>query len=591
MTQEYTLTEMISRVSKFFTRKGFSPEKYPGRLYNIRLPLYCVKPRGAKKATDIKEQIIVDIITEPHISKKTYMPDKHFDSEFNVLNASSVKFFQYYLPEAKIFWAYGDYVNKDKDFKEFKKVCGDDGIGLLEVSGRGVKTIQESLSLKEILRRRVETEVNKITAKDKGIIDAMAEIIAKHQIEYIQYLVLYGAPRFSRRAITDREEDMSLFFDMLLINKLESVQHIAYSAQLKRFIDEYMFEHEDDHQIAFNLIKTLWKERFDVEYPDIHKDFEVLLLLDDDYRDHFLHQFQVFILGVLIIDTLYNETWVKNFEKTNSSKIEDAWLACSTYHDYNFPVQKWDDWMKRFLGQSFHINDSSRKHHLDHKYIGKTIARLNLEEIVIRDEFVTKMRGLSAGIGCNYNDNFQRFVLQRIAVDKNHAVLGAFTFLEKFQNCDKLSDLATNAAAGSILLHDEPNWQCFRGDTQALLTCSYGKEELSDEEKDLCESPLLNHLTLDLMPLSFLLTFCDVAQEWGRKGKHFEIEKPMLEEIQIDVRKILVHISVLNDSSYEHKEKEITRLGRFLNDSRFEIRVSSRIGQRDSTVKMSVIER
>ncbi|GAI34354.1 unnamed protein product, partial [marine sediment metagenome] len=244
----------------------------------------------------------------------------------------------------------------------------------------------------------------------------------------------------------------------------------------------------------------------------------MVLLLDPEYRDHFLHQFQVFILGLLIIDKLYTETWVKDFEKKNKSKIEDVWLACSTYHDYNFPVQKWDDWMRRFLVQNFHVSKTSSKRHLNHNDIGKEIMRLNLGDIVVRDEFVTKMQRVSAGIGCDYNDNFQRFVLQRVAIDKNHAVLGAFTFLEKFLNCSKLSDLAINAAAGSIFLHDEPNWQCFRGDIQGLRACSYGKNSLSIEEKDLCKSPILTHLTLGSMPLAFLLTYCDVAQEWGRKG-------------------------------------------------------------------------
>lgn len=587
MTQEYTLTEMIDRVSTFFRGKNFTPERYSERLYNIRLPLYCVKWKDGKKEAEPEEQIIVDIITEAHINIDTYMPDKHF-GEFMVRSASSAKFFQYYVPEAKIFWAYGYYVNeKEENFKKFKKSCAENGIGLLKVLRKKVRVVQEALSLNEILRQRVKTELGEINIEDQGIINTMSNIIAGHQKEYIQYLVFYGEPRFLRRAITVREEDIGLFLNMRLINKLENIQNIVYAKRLTDFVRNYRYESENDHQIAFRVINDLWKKRFGVEYPDIQKDFEVVLLLDPDYRDHFLHEFQVFVLGVLIIDKLYNEAWVKDFEKKNKSKIEDAWLACSTYHDYNYPVQKWDDWMKRFLEQNFHVNKSSSKYHLEHSDIGKEIMRLNLGDIVVRDEFITKLQRLGAGVNSDCNDNFQRFVLQRIAVDKNHAVLGAFTFLEKFQNCSNLSDLATNAAAGSILLHDEPNWQCFRGDTKALLVCSYKKNSLSIEEKDICKSPLLTHLTLDLMPLAFLLTFCDVAQEWGRKGGGFTIEEPMLEDIQIDVHKMMVHISVLDDDSYVPKEQEIARLGRYLKDSRFEIKVSSRKSQRHSTKIMS----
>ena len=89
------------------------------------------------------------------------------------------------------------------------------------------------------------------------------------------------------------------------------------------------------------------------------------------------------------------------------------------------------------------------------------------------------------------------------------------------------------------------------------------------------------------MPLAFLLTFCDVAQEWGREGRGFKIEKPILEEVIINKQEIFVHISVLNDPSYEKKEKEITRLGRYLQDNRFKIKVSSRLGARNSTITMN----
>ncbi len=536
MTQEYTLSSMIDSVSKYFANKGFTVEQYSKRLYNIRLPLYCFKSIHDNGDNKVKEQIVVDMITGTHISKDKYLPDKLFNEfdEYIVKNASSVKFFQYYLPEAKIFWAYGDYVPKDNKFERFKKSCQENGIGLLEVSDGGeVTKVLKPLSLKEILRKRVAIKLSKIKKKDTNIVNAMSNIIYQQQREYIQYLVFYGEPQFLRRGITDRKDDLSLFLNLLLINSLEGVRNVAYREHLKSFSDNYIYENKNDHDIAFKIINTLWKERLGLEYPDIHKDFEVVLLLDPHYRDHFLHQFQVFILGILIIDALYDETWIKDFEEKHGSKIEDAWLACSTYHDYNYPIQKWDDWMKNFLGKNFHVNDTSKKHHLGRKDIEKDIMRLNLGEIIIRDEFFSKMQRLSTGIDCECNDNFQRFVIQRSAVDKNHAALGALTFLEIFQSKNMLSDTAIGLAAASILLHDEPNWQCLRGDKIALLECTHRKKNsLSIDEKDMCHRPGLTILTPDSAPLAFLHAYCDVAQEWGRKGRDFGIAQPGLRHLR-----------------------------------------------------------
>ena len=256
MTQEYTLAEMIDRVSAYLRRRSFSPERYSDRLYNIRLPIYCVRPKRRGKGTKAKEQIVVDIITESHISVDAYMRDRHF-GEFMVPNASSVKFFQYYIPEAKVFWAYGHYVNEnDEDFGNFKKCCAENGIGLLRVSERKVEVVQEGLSLKELLRRRVVTGLSGTKAVDQSIINAVSKIISDHQREYIQYLVFYGEPRFLRRAITVREEDeedIGLFLSMFLINKLGNIQNLAYADRLKNFIRDYMYEKEDDRQISFRI--------------------------------------------------------------------------------------------------------------------------------------------------------------------------------------------------------------------------------------------------------------------------------------------------------------------------------------------------
>ena len=69
MTQEYTLTEMIESISKFFSKKKFFPEEYSDVLYNVRVPLFCVKRKKNKKDGEIVEQVVVDIITETHIRK------------------------------------------------------------------------------------------------------------------------------------------------------------------------------------------------------------------------------------------------------------------------------------------------------------------------------------------------------------------------------------------------------------------------------------------------------------------------------------------------------------------------------------------
>ncbi len=587
MVQEYTLKTMITNVSDLFKKQGYVTYSYPKRLSNIRLPLDCVKWKDGKEHGDVEEEVAVEIITEDYIKKENYLKDRHFD-KFLVKNASSVKFLQYYLPKAKVYWAYGSYVKNDQGLEDFKECCADNGIGLIKVFKKSARVVQQALSMDEILQQQIKDKIKDIEQLGKQtVIRNLLEMVSSFEDEYLQYLVFYGAPHFRRREITGRhEEDLSNFLSIILVNRLETISKLVYSEVLKPLATKYRYEEDNDHDIALNIISNLWSNRLDERYPDIHKDFEQLLLLDPRYRDHFLHQFQVFLLGSLIIDTLYNESWVREFNSSYGSNIEDVWLACSTYHDYNYPIQQWETWMKTFLEKNFHIDKHSGKRHLTNKSVENEIAKLYVGNIVIRDEFVSKMGRLCAAIGCNFNDKFERFILHRVVADKNHAVIGSFTFLEKLGNNSSLTQSAINQASAAIFLHDEPNWQALRGDELALKLCKHNTP-LCYEEKQLCSAPILTHLTLDAKPLAFLLAFCDVAQEWGRGGKGWEIQQPRLEELVVNNSRIHVHISVLNDTSFDFKEPEITRLGRYLNDSRFSIKLSSRDGQRHITIGMS----
>jgi len=567
----YTREKMIELLIRHFKSENFDCRSYSDSWEEIRVPLHCSKEHNGER-----EEIVVDIIIDKAISKAAMFPN-WAEKGMTIVGASSVRFFQYYMPYAKVFWAYGHYVpKKDKNFQEFKKACEDFGIGLLRVADKKVEMIQDATSLNEIFAKRLADKINEIDERQpwkNELIQTSSQLIEEHHEDYIHNLVLYGAPQFRRRQITGRGTgDLSI----LLISKLEDVQHIAYGQQLKELAFNYRQRVQDDHKIALETIKSLWRLRFEIDYPDIQKDFEVVLLLDPKYRDHFLHQFQVFMLGALIIDRFYNTVWARQFENSFHSKLEDAWLAASTYHDFNYPIEKWDGWMMSFLEQNLHVSDSSGKYHIRQEDLKKEIVQLNLGEVVVRDEFLSKMGRLCGAIGCAFDDRFQRFILRRVAIDKNHAVIGALTFLEKFKEGRKLSEEAAAQAAASILLHDEPNWQCLSGNMPGLLAC-IDRHECTHEENESCANPLLHQLELKSNPLPFLLIFCDTAQEWGRRGKGYT-EEPLLEDIQIDQQKVLIHISLRDHKGFVMKREELERVQQFLKADKFTIKIKSRSG-------------
>lgn len=551
MVVNFTRMDIIQRVSEHFKHEGFDCQIYTDKLGAVRIPLYCHRNKGDSE----KEEVIVDVITDDALSRETYLPDMEEQGAI-IKDACSTRFFQYYLPHAKIYWAFGHYVVRNKKFDEFKEACAKAGIGLIEVLQDNIKIELSAVSLAETLLEKIRKETAKCSTANELAIKLEDVVDGLHE-DSLHYLVYYGAPEFRRRSITSRgTQDLSI----KLINQLLSIKHLAYAQELVQLSEKYNTECRQDPEIALGEIQELWRKRLNLEYPNIQKDFESILLLDPWYRDHFLHQFQVFLLGALILDQYYNTSAIRKFKTDNNAEIEDAWLAAATYHDFNYSIQMSEDWMMDFLKQTLNIN---------HTHNGTKLITLDLEGIVVRNEFVRKMQGLCAALSCDMDDVIVRFILERVACDKNHAVLGALTFLNKFQDSTTLSESAVYQCAASIMLHDYQIWQCF---------CGRAKDGCKQWESALSKKRLIRTLKFQSSPLAFLLAFCDGAQEWGRKGRGHDKSKAELEDIRFDNGKTLIEISFDNDASCDKVRDEIQGLKRFLKDRRFGIILHSKQG-------------
>ncbi len=559
---EYTTKTILNKVEEYFSNLGYECQRYSDRLGEVRIPLFCVK----KENDEITDLIVVDIITEERISKSEYLPSMDIEGT-TIEFACAPKFFQYYLHQAKVYWAYGANLAEDNKYRSFKAACRKNGIGLLKVADN-IDLVLEASNLLKQFTDEIDKEIRNSTLRGIPQRDQVFELVKKSlerlQEENIHYLIYYGAPRFQRREITKREtQDLSL----ILINKLLGIKKLEYSGILASFARTYRKADKSDYELALSVIKRLWRDRFDLEYPNVQKDFESILLLNPKYRDHFLHQFQVFLLGAVILDGLYRTRLISTFNRVNRARIEDAWLAAATYHDFYFPIQLTESWMTQFFKKFF---DFTRK---------KIPLELKFEEIIIRDEFLYKMQSLCKVIGCALDDCLIRFIIERVAVDKNHAVLSAFGLFREFNGNEKLSENAINIAAASILLHDKPNWECFSG--------KFDNSNKQDWEQELCCRNLLPQLQFMSLPIAFLLAFCDSVQEWGREGRGYETVRPELLNLEVTPQKISIAISLEDNDSFRIKFDELEKLKQYLDDARFEITLSTPQGGQIATLPMT----
>jgi len=185
-------------------------------------------------------------------------------------------------------------------------------------------------------------------------------------------------------SIRKRAPDIALFFDRYVVDAVDAVvgvtpedigkryierkvldlvfdlQKVTYAELLKKLVSNHLKEKSDDYKFVSDTFSALWSQcipgmdysKF-LEISELPL-FNIFALKKKPYRDHFLHQFQVFLLGLCQIDKLIaaNHPVI-----IGDPHIEKQWLVASSFHDMAYPIQLYDFWAKEFFEESLGIPD------------------------------------------------------------------------------------------------------------------------------------------------------------------------------------------------------------------------------------------
>lgn len=600
---EYTTNQMIDNLKIYSQEILKFPEKgiidYPKNIGPVRVPLYCINKEGDKTI----DEMIVDIIIAKSIKKNKIFPTIPVE-DITLLDAAPVCFYQYYFPKAKIFIAYPFYLKKDSEFDEVKKICIKKGIGLLEVTNDTVEKKVES----KLLVDKINGDIRNRKSRNKSIRD----IIADYLENYVINLVYYPDPVYRRRAIIRRSVEDEDKISLRLIDKLSELKNILYKDNLIKLSDGYRQKARDDYDIAETCISNIWEKYLGLKYPKIQRRIENILQRNELYREHFVHQFQVFLIGAYILDKLYPEI-NQDFEDKYKCKIENSWLLASTFHDFNYGLQNFDVWLLEFFKDTLRIENRQTK---------DKINVLNLDAAIIRESLFEKVEIIVNRI-IRENDAADKkkiidFFYEKTVTDRNHGVLSAVSLLKLFDESDKenrkINDKGVIEAALAISCHDEDIWE-------ALCGCKgYRKEDISIQledkvcgedcrrtlwpaksskvfkealignqnpdpisfkcelwERNLMIEEYIKHIKFADLPILFLLIYCDTIQDEGRVNSSNAITNDLSSLSDITITKSSTKTSIiakLDSNNQLKKQKEINRVRLCLLDDRFEIEVN-----------------
>ena len=204
------------------------------------------------------------------------------------------------------------------------------------------------------------------------------------------------------------------------------------------------------------------------------------------YRDHYIHQLSVFLMGAIIIDKFYEDfdhlytSAYPNLYKLDH--LEHSWLLTALFHDTAYPFQKMNAWVNKFLSDIFH-DDYQQKN-----------VFLPTTDLLFRATFLNRI------------DTLADFLLKNgVGRDSSASIRGAIV---------------------DTLNTGNPSGELDHGIMSALLLL--GDTGLNDDEILPCISAIALHnkliykidnhsIKLDRHPLAFLLLFCDLLHEWGRQ--------------------------------------------------------------------------
>jgi len=611
MNKEYTRIEMLEWLQEYYSSSGYEVALYSREFLPARVAFYC-----SKKVNDkIKEEIIIEPTTYEFLSIEDFFPmlsipniEMKNKPPVRIPGASPVRFYQYYFSHAKIFLAYPNYVKENNKFFEFKEYCEEKGIGLLRISKENIEEITSPHSFFD--------NTCALLGMANGKRKKIENIISEYLENNLHYLVYYPQPIYTRRAIAGREEDVKGIISFCLIDKQQDLKKVCFKGELKELASEYRKESQSDYDIAEKYTKILWRKYLGLEYPDIQKRVESILQRNDVYREHFVHQFQVFLIGAYILDNIYPEI-AKEFYKKYKCQIDKVWLAASTFHDFSYGLQNFDTWLLQFFEDILRVKNGQTKENLN---------LLNMDSAMIReslyDKIVMMTRQLKSDWEENEKENLIRFLYEKTVRDRNHGVLSAISLLKLFdesnENERKINTKGILEAAIAIGCHDEDIWEPLCGcqgyrrspgmlpanEDKCIPMCNREsllwptkKSRIYKEKidknlnqdiaiKSKCESwerEIMCRRTIDKIrfeehPILFLLIFCDSVQDEGRitsseNTSRTDLSKLLDIFVTTEGRKVLTNVELESENT-EKKKEEIERVAWCLEDDRFSVSIN-----------------
>jgi len=259
------------------------------------------------------------------------------------------------------------------------------------------------------------------------------------------------------------------YIDREILNSALKVENVSYQDELFKLINLHLRDKTSDYDFSKRCFQNLWEIYFREEYPLTLRKFESLLQhFFPSYREHFIHQLQVFLFGTIVLSHLFKnpknlfETGeIGDKQKVNTYK---GWLLASSIHDFTYPLQKYDEWSREFFKEQLKIDRLLSFLELKSIYVEEDLSACTENTISeLKKDFVYS-DSWEMDVLCNA---MRRFCYYEITDKKNHGLLGSVylqkTFGKRMKFNREFQEKILQPASVAVALHDDDIWQILSG--------------------------------------------------------------------------------------------------------------------------------
>lgn len=497
-------SNMLSYLRGEFKEQGYvishECEEYP----SLPIDLFCTKGKAKSLECCVVLVAAVEHIPEDFQTRLffyQYLLSLHYKpSQYKIVLAVPA----YATVDTTPFYAEDD----EEKRQNFYQV---NGFGFWRINDKGDidKDTCSAISLREKIHRDFQ---DIIVSEDSGMLNK-DHIILPFVDKYIHDSMLSIAKHYQIK-FSERNVDQTLLELSL------DLKSGPYGDLLFDLINNHLsMKNKNDFDFCTEVFNKLWDKHLGQEiYPEEHRRFETFLVeLYPKYRDHYIHQLQVFLVGALILDILIDNKVLA----PNGGFPFASWLLAASFHDFAYPVQKYDDFVSRYFKTCLGLAEKNWK------FLGLKDDYTELSFSSEVEHIVSALANCFEGnfdgeAGVNNTNIVRQFFYHEITKQKNHGLIASLGILKRFGKDNSNVDFSTVVlpAAVATAIHDLSICETIHGSRKD------GTSECVQRAKTLAP---LRRLILQKQPLAFLLILCDNIQDWGRHYKDEELEKPLKE--------------------------------------------------------------